>query len=611
MALGRAFIEVHADLKPFKKSMGTEVGRVIKETQKAVDKAVSESVDKAVGGKGGGKGRVIRPKIKPDLDTRDADRRSRGFFGRLVDYSKKTWKSVSDGFAYAIENGGEVRTAAIAIGVIVATIASPLVAAAIAGAITAGIGLAGIGAGIALAFQDERIKASAQQMWDGVMKRLTNASAVFLKPLERGLDLLFAGVDRFVSRLENSFSALAPYVDDLGSGLAGFLDALGPGLEAAFSNSGPFIQIVAEYLPVIGDAIGYMFQKFSESEGARAGLVAFFQMLADAIIYTTDIITFLSDAFAKFVRFIYPLLLAGEALGKINVPDGFLADLGEMIDGMDLAKQSSEGAARGILTFGNNAAGAKTQTDLLTQSLNVFFQAALNNTDAAINFESSLDGVVSSLKENGKNLDINTAKGRANVSAVNNTIKAAIAARDAKIKETGSVADGNAVYSTYIDRLIGVLRKAGLTEGQINDLIGAYKDLPPSVSTEVSAPGLAGTLSQAQRLNAELAQINRERRAAIQSKKNPNGNGVGGLAEGGVVRREQLTWIGEGNKPEAVIPLTNPKRAAEVMNEAGLGGMGGTVVVQLVMDGKVIEEKVVQVNQAQARKIQQQPRRVI
>lgn len=611
MALGRAFIEVHADLKPFKKSMGTEVGRVIKETQKAVDKAVSESVDRAVGGKGGGKGRVIRPKIKPDFDTRDADRQSRGFFGRLVDYSKKSWKSVSDGFAYAIENGGEVRTAAIAIGVIVATIASPLVAAAIAGAITAGIGLAGIGAGIALAFQDERIKASAQQMWDGVLKRLTNASAVFLRPLERGLDLLFAGVDRFVSRLENSFSALAPYVDDLGSGLAGFLDALGPGLEAAFSNSGPFIQIVAEYLPVIGDAIGYMFQKFAESEGARAGLVAFFQMLADAIIYTTDIITFLTDAFGKFVRFIYPLLLAAQALGVITIPDGLVADLGEMVNAMDLTKQATEGASRSVLNFSNTAGGAKTQTDLLTQSLNVFFQAALNSTDAAINYESSLDGVVSSLKENGKNLDINTAKGRANVSAVNNTIKAAIAARDAKIKETGSVADGNAVYSTYIDRLIGVLRKAGLTEGQINDLIGAYKELPPAVSTEVSAPGLAGALSQAQRLNAELAQIGRERRAATQSRNNPNGNGTGGYAEGGVVRREQLAWVGEGNKPEAIIPLTNPKRAAEVMNEAGIGGMGGTIVVQLVMDGKVIEEKVVQVNQAQARKIQQQPRRVI
>lgn len=48
------------------------------------------------------------------------------------------------------------------------------------------------------------------------------------------------------------------------------------------------------------------------------------------------------------------------------------------------------------------------------------------------------------------------------------------------------------------------------------------------------------------------------------------------LANGAVVRRPTLALIGEAG-PEAVVPLTRPNRAAEVMAEAGLSGRGGGV----------------------------------
>jgi hypothetical protein len=60
--------------------------------------------------------------------------------------------------------------------------------------------------------------------------------------------------------------------------------------------------------------------------------------------------------------------------------------------------------------------------------------------------------------------------------------------------------------------------------------------------------------------------------------------GGGGRAAGGVVRRPELALIGESG-PEAVIPLTRPRRAAQVMAEAGLGGQvvnrGGDVHVHI------------------------------
>lgn len=606
MALGRAFIEVHADLKPFKKSLGAEVGRIVKETQKAVEKAVSEASGKgAKGSRRGGSG----PTIKPKLDTSDADRDAKGFFGRFKKYGDNAFKGIVDGFGYTIKNSEEIQAAGVVIAATIGTIISPLLAAAIAGAITAGLGTAGLGAGIALAFQDTRIQAAAKGMWANVMGGLDKAGSVFLRPVNDAIAILGQGFNSFLPRVERIFANLAPYVTTLANGVNAFMDAIGPGLEAAFGNSGPFIQIVAEYLPVIGDAIGYFFQQISESEGARAGLVVFFQMLGDAIVGTADIITFLADAFGRFVKFATPALAALQALGIIAIPDSIIADLGEMSNAMDITEQSAIGTGGGLAIVRDRAGEAGTATNTLTTSLNAFFGAALSSSNAAITYEAALDGVVASLKDNGKNIDINTAKGRENVSAVNNTVKAAIAARDAKIKETGSVAAGNAVYATQIERLKGVLHKAGLTESQINDLVGAYDDIPPEVSTELSVPGLATALTEAQTLARTLQSIRSER---ISNRRAASGSAIGGRANGGIVRTEQLSWLGEGNKPEVVIPLTKPRRAAELMEEAGLSGFGGgTIVVQMVLDGKVIDERVVKVNQAQARKFQQQPRKVI
>src|SRR5690242_9443021 len=100
MALGRAFIEVHADLKPFKKALSTQVKGLVTDTQKAVNDAVTKAVNEGgTKASGGGKGR--RPKvpiIKPKLDTGDADKETKGFFRRFQQQGKKAWEGFIDGF---------------------------------------------------------------------------------------------------------------------------------------------------------------------------------------------------------------------------------------------------------------------------------------------------------------------------------------------------------------------------------------------------------------------------------------------------------------------------------------------------------------------------------
>jgi SLT domain-containing protein len=50
------------------------------------------------------------------------------------------------------------------------------------------------------------------------------------------------------------------------------------------------------------------------------------------------------------------------------------------------------------------------------------------------------------------------------------------------------------------------------------------------------------------------------------------------LAQGGLITSPTLAMVGEAG-PEAVIPLSRPARAAQVMRQAGLGGSSNSFVI--------------------------------
>lgn len=601
MALGRAFIEVHADLRPFKKDLGGGIRSLLKSTQEAVDKAVKEGLTRAESKVSGGKTRRTKIKVEADVDV-DSDK---GLDNVRRKVAKATEEGGRKGLASIWDSPGKTFDQVTLVLIAAIAAAAPIVIPMIAGIVGAGIGAAGIGTGIALAFQDTRIKSAAKDLGKALLDGLSDAAGVFVDPLLDGFKIIASASGDFMTDIERGFRAIAPYVDDLVRGFTLATNIIGEGFANSLQNAGPFVEIMAESLPMVAEAFAYFMEQITASEGARAGLLAFFQLLADIIYFVTDVLTFFSDQFERLIRWI-------DMLPDAIVPDQIQADVEAMVAAMEKVPGPASNATGGLLRLGSAGSGAASSARDMTASLNDFFGAALGWTDSSIRFEESIDNVAAAFKANGDNINISTEKGRANVRAVNDAIKAAIAMRDAKIKETGSVADGNAVYAEQIGRLRGVLKNAGLTKTEIEKLIGAYDDIPPNVSTDVNVTGLASALTQAQALARTLTSINSQNIRTRQAGRNGSGGGVGGMAHGGIVDREQLTWIGEGNKPEAVIPLTNPSRAAEVMAEAGLLGIGGgTIVVQMVLDGKVIDERVVKVNQAQARAVQQRPRALI
>lgn len=140
------------------------------------------------------------------------------------------------------------------------------------------------------------------------------------------------------------------------------------------------------------------------------------------------------------------------------------------------------------------------------------FQAALEQLSGAaeglarksIDAEAAIDTLSESLKENGKTLDIDTAAGRKNLSATLDVIDAAREAAQAKLDESGSVAEAKKTYDGYIKDLHDALIAAGLTEKQVQDLIRTYADYPKTLKVDVETKAITDAQKHADELEQQL-----------------------------------------------------------------------------------------------------------
>lgn len=69
---------------------------------------------------------------------------------------------------------------------------------------------------------------------------------------------------------------------------------------------------------------------------------------------------------------------------------------------------------------------------------------------------------------------------------------------------------------------------------------------------------------------------------------------VSGLAQGGLVTQEGLHTLAEGNRPEVVIPLSDPGRARQLASASGLMNLlgGGDTNVSVYIDGDIVQARI-------------------
>jgi len=132
-----------------------------------------------------------------------------------------------------------------------------------------------------------------------------------------------------------------------------------------------------------------------------------------------------------------------------------------------------------ILSQKDAALQAHRALEQLSASLLKTAGINLTAEQTAIQFKDSLASLTQSVHDNGRSLDINTTKGRANRSAVLDSISAALQHADAVGKQTGSQTKAQQAFQNSIPAIREQARRLGLNKDAVDALIHSIGGLRP------------------------------------------------------------------------------------------------------------------------------------
>jgi TP901 family phage tail tape measure protein len=205
------------------------------------------------------------------------------------------------------------------------------------------------------------------------------------------------------------------------------------------------------------------------------------------------------------------------------------------------------------------------QTTALADLIKAQQEAAgvvLGQREAQRQLEQSISDANDTIKENGKNLDITTEKGRANQAALDNIASSTWDVISAMQKNGASQKQLQGVMQTSRDRFVAVARAAGMSAAEANQLADELGLIPAQVKTDIRA-NTGQAMSAIENLKAAMAGI-RDRRVQITTAfvetgiRPPAGFYVpkGAKASGGAVTAGQTYLVGE-NGPELFTAPSN------------------------------------------------------
>jgi TP901 family phage tail tape measure protein len=177
--------------------------------------------------------------------------------------------------------------------------------------------------------------------------------------------------------------------------------------------------------------------------------------------------------------------------------------------------------SRVALGFGDVAQNATTMNLGLQDAIDhgqkltdVFKQlngAALDLLGSQVQEEQALADLTTKWDKHGNALALNTQAGRDNLKLVQDGIKGAIDAAQAKLNESGSLQSATQAYDAYIGRLRDALIKQGVEKAKVDEIIGTYARMPPLATTKIEAIGADTVLSRSERINNEMDKLNGRR----------------------------------------------------------------------------------------------------
>lgn len=184
----------------------------------------------------------------------------------------------------------------------------------------------------------------------------------------------------------------------------------------------------------------------------------------------------------------------------------------ELASEQEMVNAAMEGGAGAVAALGDEASGAASDVDALSQSLDELFGAQVALDQATVGYRDELQGLVDTLHENGATLDGTSEAGRRNLEALSAQTEAARDLAQATFEQTGSSEAAAAVLLDHAHNLRQVMQQAGFAEEMIQRYLGRLNLLPAQIVTaldlDVSA-GMAKLTAFANAVNTVVDQIGR------------------------------------------------------------------------------------------------------
>lgn len=451
-----------------------------------------------------------------------------GIISGATQGASKVGKILSDGLGN-IGPAGPVVGAAI-VGMV--ALAAPLAGAALAGGLTAGVAMAGIGIGIAAAIRQPAVKGALMGLKHDASDILDDIGKDWEPTMLSAIASVRGDMRGIGTELRTALAPAKAYVQPLLDGFMSLVRNALPGFNNLLREAGPVINVLKDGLGEIGDALSDAFTDLSGStDEAAAGLQSMVFFVADMIRAGASVIAWLAEAYRITVDWgVTWLGWMSHLPGVGDVFKGWQDDLKDIQDtahgaarglegtttGMDglasttsRASQSNEAmATRQRILNGTMAQGADAATDL-KGAMDALNGAAMNAEQTEIAFEDAIDAATKSIKDNGKTLDANTDKGRANRTALLNLARAgqqhaqAVYDQTAATKGT-SAAEGAAAraYANSREKLIQTRMAMGNSRSEAVAYANKIMAIPKGWTTTIKAnnSGAKATIAETRRM---------------------------------------------------------------------------------------------------------------
>lgn len=610
--VGFATLTIIPTAKGFKKRLEEAVSSDIDEVGRSAGSEFGQSFQRSVTSHVQDTSRTIRDETSGALAATSSR------FARFGSTVSKSFGSIASEFARfnvrIAAIGPALGTLAPAIIAVSVAAVGALVAIGSAAAVTAGaIGsaFAGIAIGAAIFSQTERGEAALAQFKRRAGVILEDAAAPLTESFEFALQVirgtlgdikpllaavfgtLGGVVERGVTRATNALKELAPAMAAITAAGSAFFDAftstfglIAGQLTPALQELAPTLSVVASILGVqLGSALARLLPMLIDlAERALPVLPVLFRLAAGAIRGLIGAANLFLGAMGGLIIAVNQARIALNKLiiawlRVVDILPGVNANMAIAISRIRIMGIRAQSAAVHQQFFGNQAAGVSgallTQNTRLNQArvaLIDYDDEVLGAIQNQINYQRQLDLTSQELREGAASLNLNTKEGRENAQAILDLVSEGRKHITTLNEQGRSTQFTTNKAQQFTRELVREARQAGFTNEELGKLITSSRNIPKSIKQDIrsNAASVEDVIQDLINTSENFeGTYTRTFHTVFTSSGDPTG--VQFFAEGGIVRKPTPAVIGESG-PEAVIPLDDPRRAAQLLTKAGLTG---------------------------------------